>query len=81
MENIMNIYKADIAEMPRIQITEPDDSFIDKTIVKKSAKPFKSGSKLAIIKGFVINEHTEKLCFVLEDKSIVECFRCKIYDK
>lgn len=75
-----DIHKSDLSHIENIKIEKEDVSFIGKTIVKRSAKPFKSGDKLAIVTGFSKHPFTKKLCFVLEDNSIIECFRCKLYD-
>lgn len=76
---VKDIYKSDLVDLPLINIEKEDSSYIGKTIVKRSARPFKSGSKLAKVTGFSVHDITSKLCFVLEDQSIVECWRCKLY--
>lgn len=43
------------------------------TVKKRSNKPFKSGRKIATIKGFTINPHSGKqACIFNEDDSIVD---------
>lgn len=74
-----DILKDNLPDAPKIQITEADDSFIGKKVYKKSCSPFKSGEKIATVKGFTINEYTNKISFTFEeDESSVECFRCKL---
>jgi hypothetical protein len=74
-----DILKTNLPIIPRIKITEADDSFIGKKVFKKSCSPFKSGSKIATVKGFVYNDVTAKISFTFEeDDSSVECFRCKV---
>jgi hypothetical protein len=74
-----DILKANLPELPKIKITEEDEVFIGTKVFKKSCSPFKSGEKIATVKGFTRNEHTDKIAFTFEeDESSVECFRCKL---
>lgn len=75
----MEINKQNTDQIPCIDIEKEDPSLIGKTVFKKSLNPFKSGIKTATIKGFVINEQTQRLAFTFEeDDSNVECWRCKL---
>ncbi len=53
-------------------------NWLDNEIVKHSGKPFKSGLKIGIAKKMVINEHSGKLAFLMDDESVVDCFQCKL---
>ena len=53
-------------------------TWIGRKIMKLSGKPFKSGSKTGIPKSLEINPNSEKLAFVLDDDSIVDCYSCCI---
>lgn len=76
---IKNIYKKDIQHIPIIKEEDINENIIGKTIVKRSCKPFKSGSKLAIVKGLSTHKVTGKPSFVLEDESVIEANMCKIF--
>lgn len=74
-----DIYKKDIQHIPNIKEEDINEKLIGKTIVKRSCRPFKSGSKLAIVKGLSIHKVTGKPSFILEDESIIEAKMCKIF--
>lgn len=55
--------------------------WVGKTIMKKSAKPFKSGFKMNTVAGITINPNTSKLAFSFaEDQSVVDCDYCRLLD-
>jgi len=76
---IKDIYKKDIEHISTIKEEDINENLIGETIVKRSCKPFKSGSKLAIVKGLSTHEVTGKPSFVLEDESVIEANMCKIF--
>jgi len=45
-------------------------------ICKCSGKPFKSGKKIGIPFDIVINEHSNKTAFLMNDGSVVDCYQC-----
>jgi hypothetical protein len=62
--------------------TEPKYHLWVKQEVKKfSNKPFKSGKKIGIIKGLTLNENSHKTAFIMDDDSVVDCFRCELINK
>ena len=71
--------KADIENISPIKITKPNNDLIGQTIVKRSLKPFKSGSKSAVVKGFMEKHpYTDRLSFILTDDTYIEVFKCKL---
>jgi hypothetical protein len=54
------------------------NSLINKKVVKKSGKPFKSGLKVNTVKSVTENPNTNKPAFTFyEDESVVDVFICK----
>lgn len=53
-------------------------SWVDKEIIKKSNKPFKSGKQVGMVSEITINPYSEKLGFKMDDGSIVDCYQCNL---
>lgn len=53
-------------------------SWLGKEIIKHSNKPFKSGFKTGVPKEMVINEHSNKEAFIMNDGSVVDCYQCTL---
>lgn len=57
-----------------------DWSLLGQTVIKRSGKPFKSGQKVATIRGFVKHPDLGITCFTFnEDDSYVACYQCVVY--
>lgn len=57
------------------------EHMLNKEIVKKSNRPFKSGEKIGVPLKFTTNEYSGRIAFVMkDDDSIVDCFRCKLLE-
>ena len=54
------------------------NEWIGQEVRKFSNKPFKSGKKKGIIKGLTINENSNKIAFIMDDDSVVDCFKCEL---
>ena len=55
--------------------------YIGKRIIKISRKPFKSTFQIGVPIKLTINPHTNKEAFLMDDGSIVDCFKCELYTK
>lgn len=56
-------------------------NWLGKKIMKKSKKPFKSKKIVGISNEIVINPHSGKFAFFMEeDKSVVDCRQCMLVE-
>lgn len=54
-------------------------AMVGQKVIKRSGKPFKSGNKVGTVQCVSAHDHTTYLAFrMVEDGSLVECFRCKL---
>lgn len=68
-------------EIGSLEETKVWASWLGKKINKKSKKPFKSSKREGVAKEIVINPHSDKFAFFMEDdKSIVDCHQCKLVE-
>ena len=66
-------------KLPKTPLIWHEKTLIGKSVVKKSGKPFKSGSKVNTVKGLVENPHTGLEAFSFkEDDSIVDIRQCEL---
>jgi len=54
------------------------DTWVGKTVIKHSKKPFKSGSIIETPSDIIINPHSKKLGFKFSDENIVDCHQCRL---
>ena len=52
------------------------EKWIGLRIVKHSGRPFKSSFKIGVPIAMVINQHSQKPAFMMEDSSVVDCHQC-----
>ncbi len=66
--------KKEITDKPEPKYNE----WIGQEITKFSNKPFKSGKKIGVVKSLTINLNSDKIAFIMNDDSVVDCFKCKL---
>jgi hypothetical protein len=57
------------------------ESWVGKTVIKHSRKPFKSTFQTGRVKGITINPYSKKKGFLMDDGSIVDCMQVTLYTK
>lgn len=59
-----------------------NDFFLNKKVIKKSGKPFKSTLKSNTVKEITVNPETNNICFAFfEDDSLVDSHQCILLEK
>jgi hypothetical protein len=57
------------------------ESWVGKTVIKHSKKPFKSTFQTSTVKDITINPYSKKKGFLMDDGSIVDCMQVALYTK
>lgn len=55
-------------------------TWVGKQIVKHSGKPFKSTFKVGVVKDIMVNPYSNKIAFLMDDESLVDCHQCKLHE-
>lgn len=53
-------------------------TWVGKKVTKVSGKPFKSQNIVGTVIGMETNPHSNNTAFLMDDNSVVDCFRCQL---